>query len=326
MMGCSSAGEIFGNKVFDKSLSVAAVKFEKTKVVPLSFPISAGHESFGVGKVLASKLKGPDLRAVMIFSDGLKVNGSELIRGVNSEVGSNVVVTGGLAGDGFRFKETWVLHNGRAVNGYVTAVAFYGKSFQVGHGSQGGWDAVGIEREVTRSLDNVLYELDGKSALDLYKEYLGPKAAELPASALLFPLQIRSKDNATRKIVRTILSIDEKQKGMVFAGDVPMGYMAQFMSANFDRLIEGSSKAARLIKTGASPGPETLALAISCVGRRLVLGERTSDELAATLKIMPKGVHQVGFYSYGELSPYVAGATCELHNQTMTLTMISETA
>jgi len=326
LMGCSSAGEIFGNKVYDKTLAVAVAKLEKTKISAISLPISAGFESFGVGKMLASKLKGPDLTGIVILSDGLKVNGSELIRGVNSVVGPNVIVTGGLAGDGSRFEQTWVIQNGKPAAGFVTAIAFYGKSIQIGHGSQGGWDAVGSEMEITRSLGNVLYELDGKYALDLYKKYLGEKASGLPASALLFPLQIRSKDNSTRKIVRTILSIDEAEKGMVFAGDIPQGYMAQFMSANFDRLVEGSSKAARLIKPGSAQGSETLALAVSCVGRRLVLGDRTNDELSATLNILPKGVHQIGFYSYGEISPYVQGASCELHNQTMTLTTISEAA
>lgn len=326
IMGCSSAGEIFGNQVFDKTLSVAAAKFEKTKVASVSLSIAGSWESFGVGKVLASRLKGPDLTGIFILSDGLKVNGSELVRGVNAEVGPNVIVTGGLAGDGSRFKETWVVQNDKPVSGYVTAIAFYGNTVKIGHGSQGGWDVVGTERTVTRSLSNVLYELDGKPALDLYKEYLGPKAKELPASALLFPLQIHGKDRPNHKLVRTILSIDEKEKAMVFAGDIPQGFRAQFMSANLDRLVDGSSKAASLIKRGPAHGTDTLALAISCVGRRLVLGDRTHDELVASLKNLPKGVHQIGFYSYGEISPFVQGASCELHNQTMTLTTIAEAA
>jgi hypothetical protein len=61
------------------------------------------------------------------------------------------------------------------------------------------------------------------------------------------------------------------------------------------------------------------------VGRRLVLGSRTEEEIEATLEVLPKGTQQIGFYSYGEISPYTAG-TCDLHNQTMTLTTLSEAA
>ncbi len=323
MIGCSSAGEIFGDGVFDHSLSVAVAKFQKTKVRSAAIPIAGAIHSYEAGKMLAETLNEKDLTGLFILSDGLCVNGSELIRGVNSVV-KNVVVTGGLAGDGSRFQKTWVVQDSAPASGFVTALAFYGNKLQIGHGSQGGWDIFGPERIVTDSEGNVLYELDGRPALDIYKEYLGEMASGLPATALLFPLQIRSGREDKHKLVRTILSVDESKKAMVFAGDIPKGSLAQLMRANFDRLIDGAASAAQDTNPRIASGDRTLALAISCVGRRLVLGERTDEEVEATLERLPPGAHQVGFYSYGEISPYVNGNACELHNQTMTMTTLSE--
>jgi hypothetical protein len=261
------------------------------------------------------------------------VNGSELVRGLNANLESSVVVTGGLAGDGDRFKDTWVLDRDGGQPQRVCAVGFYGDRIRVGHGSKGGWDIFGPERLVTRSNGNVLYELDGKPALALYKRYLGDRAAGLPATALLFPLALRASTSDPKTLVRTVLAVDEAAQSMTFAGDVPEGHRAQLMRANFDRLIGGASEAAlhtrhathALPASNASPASNgaTLAIAISCVGRRLILGERTEEELEAALHDLPHGTRQVGFYSYGEISPYASGY-CDLHNQTMTLTTIQE--
>ncbi len=175
---------------------------------------------------------------------------------------------------------------------------------------------------MTRATGNVLYELDGKPALALYKDYLGELASGLPATALRFPLQIREERGATSAVVRTVLAIDEKAQSMTFAGDIPNGWRAQLMRSNHDRLIAGAMRAA-FDATARISGKPALALAISCVGRRLVLGARTEEETEAALEALPPGSHQIGFYSYGEISP-AGRATCELHNQTMTLTTIRE--
>jgi hypothetical protein len=201
-------------------------------------------------------------------------------------------------------------------------VGFYGDHVHLGHGSKGGWDIFGPERRVTKSSGNILYELDGRPALQLYKEYLGERAAGLPATGLLFPLSLRVTKSENKSLVRTILAVDEAHQSMTFAGDIPEGYLAQLMRANFDRLVQGASEAAQ--STSRNNGSAAvLAVAISCVGRRLVLGERTEEETEAALEVLPRGTAQVGFYSYGEISPYASGL-CDLHNQTMTLTTISE--
>ncbi len=325
LIGCSTAGEILGTTISDGTLSVAVVRFERTELRSLSVPVRGAGDSFEAGVALAKELGGPSLRSVLVLSEGLNVNGSELVRGLNSVLPPTVVVTGGLAGDGDRFRRTWVIQGGKPRTHTITAVGFYGDHVRVGHGSKGGWDIFGPERIVTRSEGNVLYELDGQPALALYKKYLGDRASGLPATGLLFPLTLREGSAETKSLMRTILAVDEQKQSLTFAGDIPQGWRARLMKANFDRLIEGSLDAARGAweRLGDPDVSPPLTVAISCVGRRLILGERTEEEVESALDALPPSSRIVGFYSYGEISPYATGA-CDLHNQTMTLTVIAE--
>ncbi len=324
MIGCSTSGEIDGARVCDDSIVAAIVRFEHTRVEVATARVMPGA-SRSAGAEIAERLVAPDLRALLVLSDGLAVNGTELVDGLNAVVGSDVIVTGGLAGDGSRFQATWVLDDeGRPRSGLVSAVALYGDRVDVRHGSKGGWDVFGPERSVTRSKGNVLFELDGKPALELYKSYLGDRARGLPATALLFPLALR-RDEHGPPVVRTILAVDEATQSLTFAGDIEQGGTAQLMRANFDRLVQGASDAALMCSADAHDVSQSvLSIAISCVGRRLVLGQRTEEETEATFDVLPKGSVQVGYYSYGEISPYVVGGRCDLHNQTMTLTTLAE--
>ncbi|MGD9693776.1 MAG: FIST signal transduction protein [Phycisphaerales bacterium] len=322
LLGCSTAGEILGPRLHDDSIVLAVMRFRHTRLKTVWAPVRSSGASRDSGRALARQLDEPGLRGVLVLSDGLHVNGTELVGGLNETLPPGVIVTGGLAGDSASFERTWALRDGRPESRVVTAVGLYGDRVRIGHGSKGGWDVFGPERRVTRSEGNVLFELDGKPALALYKNYLGERAADLPASALLFPLALRSGPSDEKRLVRTVLSVDEDAQSMTFAGDVPEGHLAQLMRANFDRLIEGAADSAMMTRATHGEG-SGLAIAISCVGRRLVLGERASEELERTLDVLSEGTQQVGFYSYGELSPYASGA-CDLHNQTMTLTTIEE--
>ncbi len=322
VIGCSTSGEIDQTRVRDDSIAVAVVRFDDTTVRHAHARLTDAGDSFAAGSRIADELLAPDLRAIIVLSEGVHVNGSELVRGLNARLPETVVVTGGLAGDGDRFGRTWVLARGRPEANAVVAVGLYGEHVRVAHGSKGGWDTFGPERVVTKSRGNILYTLDDRPALALYKEYLGERAAGLPGSALLFPLSLRASQDDANSVVRTVLGIDEDSQSMVFAGDIPTGHYAKLMRANFDRLILGAQAAGAAAVTRARPA---LSIAISCVGRRLVLGERTEEETEATLDMLPPGTAQVGFYSYGEISPHASGR-CDLHNQTMTLTVLSEDA
>lgn len=322
LMGCSTGGEIHGADVFDESLSVTALTFENTPLRATEAEVESADGSFGAGCAVGRALSGPDLRAVFVLSDGKRVNGSELVRGIRTTVGEDVVITGGLAGDGPRFGTTYVGLNTEPKPGRIAAIGLYGNNIRIGHGSAGGWDVFGPRRLITRSEGNVLLELDGKPALDLYKHYLGDAATDLPGSALLFPLRIWPTDRSAESLTRTIVGIDEDKKAMIFAGDVPEGYNAQLMRGNFDRLVEGAAEAAQQ----ASPqlNGASIAVLVSCIGRKLLLGQRIGEEVEAVQDILGAGTALTGFYSYGEVSPHFSTNCAELHNQTMTITVLSE--
>lgn len=324
VVGCSTAGEILGELVYDDTVTVSIARFDDAFITTAAAAVGAVEESYACGAELGRRLRAADedLQAVFVLSDGLRVNGSAMTAGLAAEVGSGVAITGGLAGDGGRFASTWVLVDGKPREGWVTAVGLSGPRLEIGHGSEGGWDIFGPERRVTRSEGNVLFELDGKPALSLYKRYLGDRADGLPATALLFPLAVRVPGVAAEPIVRTILAVDEETQTMTFAGDVPEGSRAQLMRANLDRLVDGAHRAALATGGGEGDGEPTLAIAVSCVGRRLVLGARTEEELEAVIGALPPKAQLTGFYSYGEICP--TGGFCALHNQTMTLTTLRE--
>jgi hypothetical protein len=321
--GCSTAGEICGTEVHDDAIVLTAVHFESTSVRMVTEHVALAADSLHAGAALSRQLLGENLRHILVFSDGLRVNGSELVQGMREPLPAGVNVTGGLAGDGADFRETVVLANAPAVANQIVALGFYSDRLRIGYGSVGGWDAFGPERLITKSEGNVLFELDGESALKLYKTYLGPHAEELPSSGLLFPLALRLPDSGT-PVVRTILGVDEAQQSMTFAGDMPNGCYVQLMKANFNRLVDGAIDAAEINRVQLDGHAPELAILISCVGRKLVLQQRVEEETEGVADVLGPQAVLAGFYSYGEIAPHGALTRCELHNQTMTVTTFSE--
>lgn len=326
LMGCSTAGEIAGAAVQDASISATVVRFHGTRLRRACAGIPTAADSRAAGLQLAQQLAAPDLRAVFVLSDGLCVNGSALVDGLAARLAPEVAITGALAGDGSSFARTWLVGRAGPQAHQACAIGFYGPQLRVGHGCDGGWHDFGPERRITRAEGNVLFELDGRPALDLYKTYLGERAAGLPGTALLFPLAVRREGaGQDRAVVRTILAVDEARRSLTFAGDLPQGGIARLMRANADQLIDSAARAARQAMQGVAgvPGP-ALVVSVSCVGRRLVLGERTEEEVETVAECAPPAAVHLGLYSYGEISPALPGGVSELHNQTMTVTALCE--
>ena len=322
--GCSSSGEISQIEVFDHTIIVTAVEFEKSKVICESLLLNGVNRSEIVGEELMKKIPKHNLKHLMVLSDGININGVELIAGIQKFLPEGVAVTGGLAGDGDRFQNTYVFNSeGKPVKNCISILGFYGDTLTFGYGSKGGWDSFGMERMVTKSRKNILYELDGQPALEVYKHYLGHKAKDLPASALLFPLCLRERADQ-EPVVRTILGVNEKEQSLTFAGNIPEGSYVKLMKANADRLIDGAELSALASSEMLPKGEAELAILISCVGRKLVLKQLVEEEVEAVADIIGLETWITGFYSYGEISPFKKDMPTLLHNQTMTITTISE--
>lgn len=321
VVGCSTAGEISDINVSDKSVALTAIQLEKVSHKLKKVAINSMDDSFNAGVALAQQLHAKDLKHVLVFSDGLNVNGADLVSGLKSIL-PETSITGGLAADGPDFNETFVIANNNITDKIIVGLGFYGDQLEIGFSSKGGWDSFGIDRLVTKSSKNVLYELDGMPALELYKSFLGENAKNLPSSGLLFPLSMRVNAHDS-PVVRTILGVNEKDNSLTFAGNIPEGAYVRLMKANVDRLIGGAEDSAKNVLK-ATKGNAELAILISCVGRRLVLKQLVEEEVEVVKEIVGEQPKVTGFYSYGEIAPFGAFSPCELHNQTMTITTLSE--
>ncbi len=325
ILGCSTAGEIGREGLAQKSFSMLAMHFDKTPVKLAHAPLEKAEESSAAGIALADQLKAPDLKAVLVLGVGSHVNGSGLVAGMNGVLGRNVLIVGGLAADDLDFKETFTLCNELLSTDHIVAVGFYGDSIVVSCGSEGGWRPFGPTRRVTKAENNILYELDGKPALQLYKQYLGDKAKYLPASGLAYPFAILRNDRTTSGVIRSALSIDHEKEALILAGDVPQGCQVCLMHANTDALVQGAAQAAaEALRTHAGSEENGCAIVISFVGRRIILGIDVDEEIEAVSDSFLPDTPLAGYYSYGEICSYTATGRTELHNQTMTITYITE--
>lgn len=324
IISCSTAGEILDIRVWDDSIVLVAVYFEKTALSFAEATIDSPEESYAVGKKLAGALSKEKLVHAMVFSDGLRVNGTELTKSLNENLPPTLSVTGGFAGDGTEFKRTAVGLDHVAQEGRVVLVGFSGEALKVGYGALGGWESFGIKRMITKSSGNVLFELDGKPALDLYKQYLGEKAKGLPNTGLSFPLRLELDNGKDVDVVRSVLGINESDQSLRFGGDMPVGATVTLMRANPERIIEDAAKAGSMSVESLGSHHADLAFLVSCIARKAVLQERSAEEIEAVRSVIGLQAAIIGFYSYGEICPVATEKQCLLHNQTMTVTVFRE--
>ncbi|WBL26376.1 FIST signal transduction protein [Zunongwangia sp. HGR-M22] len=319
----TTAGEIIGEKVNDNSIVATLIQFDKAHFeVKTANILDYDKDGEALGFELASQFNKENLKHLFIISEGSFVNGSALIKGVEKFTKQEIILTGGLCGDGSRFEKTMVSYQQNPKEGEIVMVGLFGETLEVSYASYGGWIPFGPERLITKSKNNILMELDDLPALDLYSKYLGTKASKLPEAALLYPLNVKEKDD-NFSLVRTILNIDKDNKSMILAGDIPEGAHAQLMMATVDGIAEGAAKAAADAMKNRSKKPQ-LALLVSCIGRKIVMDQRVEEEIEEVSEILGHNVPVAGFYSYGEIAPFSTSTACNLHNQTMTLTLISE--
>ena len=325
LFGCSTATGILNDELDEGGLVGVACRFHDTSLRLVTADVGDASCSADAGRCLGEALRGEGLAGALVLADGVNVNGSALTGAMVEVLGKSVPLGGGLAADGARFVRTLVGAGTTVRSGQAAALGFYGNAMRMRHASAGGWDPFGPRRRVTRSSGCVLLELDGKPALTLYERYLAEEAAGLPGSALLFPLLVWDPAVPARSVVRTVLSIDRGNGSMTFAGDIPEGWGAQLMRGNIDRLVDGAAQAGRCALNGFDgPDQPSLALLVSCVGRRLSLGQRTAEELRAVDLALGHDLTKIGFYSHGEIAPDAATGVAMLHNQTMAVTLLSE--
>jgi hypothetical protein len=324
VVGCSGGGQIHSDGIIDGGITGIAMTFETTQVKLTCSEISDSFDSFGVGRYIATHLNGEKLAGVLVFADGLDVNGDEFLAGMHAVLPANVIVGGGLAADDDRFEKTLVAPDARAVSRSIAAIGFYGDDIRINSTRADGWKNTGLQFEVTASRMNKVYDLDGISALEIYEKNLGAQAAQLPMSGLNFPLRICDPKNQNVQLIRTLLGIDKEAGMLTFAGNLPEGWMAQLMHAEPLDLITAAAEAAKGNALDALATTQASIL-ISCIGRRLVLGNRSAEEVLTLKHALGGSPAIAGFYSYGEFAtPEQDGAKPRLYNQSMTVFSLTE--
>jgi hypothetical protein len=320
ILGCSTGGVISGRTFLENTVSATLVSFADTRLKSAVARLQDHADVRALSRTLAESLFAPELMHVFVLSDGLAINGCALASGLAEFLPSTVKITGGLAADGERFEHTSILHETQILSAGVACLGFYGENLEIGQGSRGGWVPFGPERLVTESHDNVLLELDGESALELYEHYLGKHAKNLPASGHLFPLHLREA-GGSNWVVRTILGLDRQKSALFFGGEIPRGATVRLMRGNMDNLLDGAQEAARQARLD---GDNALAILVSCVGRKMLLKQFVEEEIEVVAQNLEPGTVLTGFYSYGEIAGDETGESCCLHNQTMTITVLRE--
>ena len=336
VVACSGAGAIEGSEIHDNALSIIQMYVSQPHNYIQTFTetLKDVHASRKIGVSLAKKISAVDLAHVFFVLPGVDINATLFLEGFK-EVLPDVRISGGLAADDGRFEKTYQLCNAECSDRLVVAIGWYG-GFETHCAAQGGWQTFGPTRKVTKAIGSELLTLDNIPALDVYKKFLGPYAQDLPRSGLLFPLKVTNTPTSRHGPMRTILGIDEKRKSLILAGSIDDDSYVAMMHASTDDLITGSTQAGNAILTSKKlpSAQQALVLAVSCVGRKLIMGARVEEELDALRELDPNGqCIFTGFYSNGEINETDEGlwvnhfGNCQhlLHNQTMSLTWIAET-
>ena len=319
----STAGEVFNVEVLENTVTVIAIEFEKsTFVIKADNIFNHDKNTRQLGAALAEQMPAEGLKHLFVLSEGSFVSGTSLIKGLESTLNENVAITGGLSGDDLRYEKTLTSYKEDPKEGEIVLIGFYGESLEITFASYGGWLAFGPERVITKSEGSTLYEIDGQSSLELYKKYLGDKAGDFARSALLYPLNVIAPGK-THAVVRAVVATDMENKAMIFADEVPQDSQVQLIMISPDRISQGAFTASTLAMQDRVTKPQ-LALVISCIGRKVVMNQRVEEEIELVREVIGEGTAIAGFYSYGEIAPFHDTCSSELHNQTMTLTLISE--
>lgn len=335
IVGCTTAGEITTEGPSNRdSVVVMAIYSDNLKfysAVGSDIKDDARKAGNSVARQIVDQVGGkPDV--FMMFPDVLVGNGAEIVRGVTEVLGASFPVVGGAAGDGFKFEKTFQYINGRVVTGSVVGLGIVGP-IKVGIGVKHGWIPIGTPRKVTKSIGSVIYELDHKPAIEIYREYFGKEAVDLEKEklaklAITYPLGIKNPSN-DEMLIRDPLTVDE-HGSITCAAEVPQGSDVQIMIGSFEDAIIAAEDAARGAMEQISGFEPKAVVLFNCIARHKLFGERSGEEIRAIRTVIGRDVPIIGFYTYGEQAP-ISGETrdiskCnpEFHNETIVILILGE--
>lgn len=327
LIGCSSAGEIVDENIYEKKISVLIMDINKSYYNLLYKEIreETNYNSLQIlGTEIVDVYENP---AVLLFTGGMTLDGDEVVNQIKKAKKSDYPIYGGMAGDDLTFEHTFSFTNNWITKKGVVALVINNDKVKVQGKCVSGWEGMGTKHQITKSKGNILYEIDGKPALEVYKNYFHFhthfKKEVLENNDFFesitgqYPLIINRSDDYT--IMRSPLVSDFKNDAIVLAGSVIEGEFFQFGIAPDFELLEKTTESFKNLKK-EMPKIDA-ALMINCKGRHTALGPEIIEEIEAIHKLWQAPT--VGFFSYGEIGNATNG-TCEFHNVTCTLATLTE--
>ncbi|WP_345974474.1 FIST N-terminal domain-containing protein [Sulfurimonas sp. HSL3-7] len=251
-------------------------------------------------------------KAAIVFSEGLRIDGEVLLRGI-SEVEPNLLIAGGMASDDHRFKETFVFTEEGCTNSGFAIALLFGEALKVYNSFNFNWVGLGRTFKVTKSRGNRVWELDHTPIIEIYKRYLGDQIAQmLPDIGLEFPMIITDK---AMPVARAVM-VKHDDGSLSFAGSIEEGTMLQFGFGDSEGIMAG----ANVDEEYFIDKPVESLFAYSCIARLSLVGDDIEQE---TLQLQRFAMTN-GFYTYGEFY-HAPCEKCNLFlNQTMTVLGLSE--
>jgi hypothetical protein len=336
MIGGTTGGEISTEAISDDSIVIMAIHSNKIKFAT-ALGKNISKNELNAGKQLATNLLNQIpkklAKTLIMVPDGLAGNGTEIIKGAQSILGEYFEIVGGSLGDKSDFKKTYQYYNGKVYENSVPGLLL-GGNIKTATGIRSGWESIGNKMKVTKSESNIVYELDNEPALDFYEKVLGPvRSKKLPGIALEYPFgMIDEKAMINGKEMyfqlRAPLSIDKNKKSITFAAAIPEGKYVTITTASRNSIIGGSASASKQAKETFKGKKIDLMLIFDCIGRKLVLGKRTQEEITAVQNTLGKNIPMIGFFTYGEIGPIDKRVkelqSTRYHNQTTIVFLMGE--
>lgn len=323
IIGCTTSGEISSDGQSANSAVLGGIvsdciEFEFVRIQGLS------TDSAAAGRKLAESFSTVP-RYLQIFSDGLTGNGCALLKGIADGFRANVPVAGGAAGDNGDFHKTFQFDRGRICSDAVCGIGFHG-DFRLGTAVRSGWVPIGLSKQVTKARGKVVYELNGEPALNVFERFLGHHAEKLPAIGVEYPLGFMKPARAGhldhQYILRATMSVDRLERSITFAGEIPEGAMVNLTCGDKDSVLAAAGTAAKEARNAMGDANPELIFCYSCVASRIVLGNRTGEEIERVREQFGPQIPILGFYTYGEYCPVGMEACNDLHNETITLSVL----
>lgn len=271
--------------------------------------ISQAPVDIAAQTVAAAKAKlSTELKLCITMPESLTTSASSILAGLKSALGS-VPIVGGTTGDQMETQRTYQFYKTEVLTDSVTLLLL-GGNLAFSYGVCSGWNPIGKQSIITKVEKNIIYEIDEKPALELYKYYFEEFAADLAYPLAVFP------PGEEAFFLRAVLTYDADLGSIVVAADVPVGSIVQVTEASQDDIVSASQKSFNQAWTNYPGQSPSAALFFSCAWRRFVLGTKTNQEYAAIAASYPYPIPSCGFYTYGEISPLSEHGETYFHNTT----------